>query len=259
MNIVACYKVVPEGQDIITRPDGTLDFSRAVSVLGEYDLCAIEEGVRLAQASGEGSKVCLLSAGAPAIDESKLVKAALSRGPEELCLVLDDRIGAFDAYQTACTLAAALQQTGYDLVLCGEGSSDLYGQQVGSLLGQILGVPTVNAVSNITLQGATLLVERSLETEVEVLELTLPAVLSVTSDINQPRVPQLKDILAAGKKPVTRLYWEDLSFDSETGPADALEVCSTLAPTNVDRKQIVFEDASEASIKGFVAALRKEL
>ena len=82
MNTVACYKVVPDGQDIGTKPDGTLDFSRAKRVLGEYDLMALEEAAHVADATD--GKAVLLSAGDAACFDTKLVKAALSRGASEL-------------------------------------------------------------------------------------------------------------------------------------------------------------------------------
>ena len=92
----------------------------------------------------------------------------------------------------------------YDLVLCGEGSADLYAQQVGVQLGQLLNVPTINSVSKIvSVADGKVTVERTLEDEVETLEMPLPAVISVTSDINEPRIPSMKQILGAGKKPST--------------------------------------------------------
>ncbi|MDR1885851.1 MAG: hypothetical protein LBQ56_06205, partial [Synergistaceae bacterium] len=156
---------------------------------------------------------------------------------------------------TASVLASALRKIGFDLALCGEGSSDFYSQQVGIQVGELLGVGAYNAVSRITPKGDGLLIERTLEREVEVLEIPLPAVLSVTTDINLPRIHQMKDILAAGKKPVNRL---DLSDVGSTGES-AVDVVSTLAPESVARKGIIVEGDSEDSIEAFVQNIRKEL
>ncbi|MDI7048347.1 electron transfer flavoprotein, partial [Escherichia coli] len=80
----------------------------------------------------------------------------------------------------------------------------LYAQQVGLLVGEILQLPVINAVSAIQRQGNTLVIERTLEDDVEVIELSVPAVLCVTSDINVPRIPSMKSILGAGKNPVNQ-------------------------------------------------------
>ena len=123
MNTVACYKVVPDEQDIVVNPDASLNTSRAKSVIGEYDLMAIEEAVNIADATG--GRAVLLTAGDDKLTDSKLVKAALSRGASELYAVVDPAMVAADAFQTATVLAAALGKIEFDLVLCGEGSSDL--------------------------------------------------------------------------------------------------------------------------------------
>jgi electron transfer flavoprotein beta subunit len=251
MKVIACYKIVPEEQDIIVKADRTLDMSKAELKLGQYDLPAIEAAMEVA----EGGKVSLLSVGGTEIDNSKLNKSALSRGPEELYLVVDQAGKEADANQTAAILAAAAQKIGYDLILCGEGSSDIYAMQVGAQLGEQLGVSVFNAVKKITPQGDTVVIERELEQEVEVLAVPLPAVLSVTTDINLPRIPQLKEILAAGKKPVTKWSLGDLGVVVQ----NPVEILSTLAPEQQARKQIVVEGDSDDSIDSFLQHIRKEL
>lgn len=250
MNTVACYKVIPDEQDIFVNPDGSLNTDRAKSVIGEYDLMAIEEAVSIADATG--GRAFLLSAGDARLTDSKLVKAALSRGAAELYAVSDPMLASADAFQTATVLAAALEKIEFDLVLCGEGSSDLYAQQVGSLVGFMRKIPVLNAISRIEAQGGKLVVERTLEREVEVLEVVPPAVLSVTADINVPRIPQLKDILAAGKKPATT--W---SLDEAGGlPASPVETVSVLAPIGIERKMVVYEDASAENISALASDIR---
>ena len=88
-------------------------------------------------------------------------------------------------------MAGAAKKLGFDLILCGEGSADLYAQQTGLLLGELLGVPSINSVGKITINGSTARVERDLEDEVEIVDVPLPAVLSVTTDINVPKIPSM--------------------------------------------------------------------
>ena len=115
MNIVACYKIVPDAQDIEVGADGALRLDRAQWVLGEYDLVAIEAAAQLAAAT-DGSAV-LLSAGGEKLNDTKLVKAALSRGADELYRVVDPALEDADAFQTASVLAAALRKIDFDLVV----------------------------------------------------------------------------------------------------------------------------------------------
>lgn len=195
MHIVSCFKVVPEEQDIVVTPDQKLSFDRADFKISQFDLNGIEAAVQLA---GEGDVVTALSVGGKILENSKLKKDVLSRGPSELCLVKDD--AAFEgalAETTASAIAAAARTTGFDLLVFGEGSGDLYAQQTGLLAARMLGVPCVNAVSSIEKTDAGIRVERSLENEVEVIELPLPAAVCVTSDINVPRIPTMKAILGA--------------------------------------------------------------
>lgn len=144
-----------------------------------------------------------LSVGGKALTNAKGRKDVLSRGPDELIVVIDDQFEQALPQQTASALAAAAQKAGFDLILCGDGSSDLYAQQVGLLVGEILNIPAVNGVSKIiSLTADTLTVERELEDETETLSIPLPAVVAVSTDINSPQIPSMKAILGAAKKPV---------------------------------------------------------
>lgn len=255
MNVIVCCKIVPEEQDIVVLPDGTLSFERAEFKIGQYDLQAIEAGVQLVEAS-EG-KVIAFTAGTSSVDNTKLIKGILSRGPDELVVVKDDDLSEADSFATATVLAKGINKVGnYDLILCGEGSSDLYAQLVGVQLGEILGVPTINGISKITPNGDKVLVERSLDHEIEVLEIPLPAVISVTTDINVPRVPSMKDILGAGKKPVNKWQLQDLEVE---GLVKHIETVSTMAPEQVERKGEIINGDDKDQVQKFLDKIRKDL
>lgn len=255
MNIIVCYKLVPDSEDITAKPDGSISIEKAEWVISDYDLMAIETAVQLVEANG--GKVMALSVGPSQLGNSKSKKDVLSRGPDELYLVVDDALRDADTSLTARTLAAAAAKLGeYDLILTGEGSADLYFQQVGLQLGEMLGLPTFNAISKVELNDGKLLVERSLEDEVEVLEMSVPAVLSVTTDINQPRLPSMKEILKAGKKPVVEWNLNDLIV--QDGSAQRVDVLSVRLPKQVDRKQIKIEGKPEEAVQALVSHLSKE-
>lgn len=254
MKIVACYKCVP-AEPIKVNKDLTLDFSEAAWEVGKYDLAAVEAAMTLAsQADGT---VLALTANGEIVSNSKMKKTILSRGPEEMFGVQDEALSEADSLTTAEVLRAAVEKMeNVDLVICGEGSGDIYAQQVGSTLGALLGWTTVNAVSKIELaDNGALQVSRNVSDGVEVLRATLPAVISVTSDISSPRVPSMKEILRAGKKPATVWSLTDVNcaLDAVTNTV------SVLAPKPAPRKQIIVEGAGEEAIEKFAEYIKKAL
>ena len=252
MNIVAAFKVVPDDQDIQVSADGTLDYSKAKNTVSAYDLNAIEAAAQLA-AANEGSNVVAVTVGGADIDDSKLKKNVLARGVDELYMTADDACKGLDARATAVALAELVSKVGdFDVVLCGDGSADNYAQQVDVQLAAKLGLPVVNAATKIRALDGALEVERTLEDAVEVVEVPLPCVVSVAPDIALPRIPGMKDILAAGKKPMN-------VAGADGAYASALETVSCLAPEQADRKQEVLEASADGAIAQFAAALKAAL
>lgn len=264
MRIIACCKAAPEEQDIVVNGDGTLSFERAAWKFGSYDLNAVEAGKQLVETVG--GELLGLSVGSSQLAAPKLRKDIISRGLDELVVVSDDGLQGADSLQTAQLLAAAVAQVGeWDLILCGAGSSDEYTQQVGNQLGALLGVPTLNAVNKLSPgSGAgSLLVERNLDDQTQVIEVSLPAVLSLTSGINTPRIAGMKDILAAGKKPTTEL--EGIGADSATAGAGAgagtraTEITSILAPKQAQRDLKILEGEANEVAAQLVELLGSEI
>ena len=253
MNIVVCVKMAPDVADLEVRADGTVSLEKAEWIIGAYDLHAVEAAVQLAEALG--GKVTALSAGPVQINNSRLKKDLLARGPDELVLIVDEALRDADTAITARVLRKAVEKLGgADLVLCGEGSADLYFQQAGLQLGERLGWPSLNAIAKIAPSAGALAVERSLEDEVELLDVSLPAVLSVTTDINQPRLPTMKMILAAAKKPVTVWTLADL----DEAPAKSVEVLSVMAPRKPQRKQVLLAGTPDEAAQALVRHLSQE-
>lgn len=186
MKIITCFKLVPEEQDIVVTPEQALSFDNADTKISQFDLNAIEAATQLA--SDAEDEIAALTVGGSLLQNSKVRKDVLSRGPHALYLMQDAQLEHALPKDTAQHRGHS-GKIGFDLILFGEGSGDLYAQQVGLLVGEILQLPTINAVSSLQRQGDKLVVERTLEEDVEVIELSLPAVLCVTSDINVPRIP----------------------------------------------------------------------
>lgn len=158
--------------------------------------------------------------------------------------------------ETALALASAAEKIGFDLLLFGEGSGDIYAQQVGLLTGELLKLPVINAVSHIQRDGDKIIVERTLEEDVEIIELTLPAVLCVTSDINVPRIPSMKAILGARKKAVTSWLASDIHWTPTTPMAELVAIS---VPPQTERKHIILDNDSPEAITALADHLKKSL
>jgi len=206
--IIACFKWVVDEAYIRRGSSGELDFSSVDYKISDYDRNAIEEAARLKETLG-GSAIAV-SVGLPAA--SKGVKDALSRGSDQAVFAADESFGSLDASQTASILAEAIRTRidSYDLIVCGEGSGDLYAHQVGPRLAERLGIPCVSFVQKISMGKGQLTAERKTEEGIEVVTAPLPAVVTVLPDINIPRIPGVKDTLMAGKKPVTTIGKDEL-------------------------------------------------
>lgn len=254
MKVIACYKVVPYEQSISVAADGSLNFDKAELIVGQYDLNAIEAGAQLVEKNG--GELTALTVGTAEVENSKLRKSVLSRGPANCVTVNDPSLANADCAATSAALAEAVRKIGaYDLILCGEGSSDLYAQQVGVQLGERLGVPGINGVISIEAGDGCVTVQRSADGEVETLTVSLPAVLAMASGINTTRVPSMRDILAAGKKPVSTWSGADVAV-----PADKrTETLSVLAPQKTARACKLFTGDDGETLAAFAAAVSAEL
>lgn len=248
MHILTAIKIVPDDHDIRSTNDGDLDFSKAGPVVSEYDLNALEASVQLVDKVG--GSVDAITVGTTFIDSSKTKKNILARGTSELYMMAEDGLDDMDAHATAIALCDLVGNVdSYDLIVCGDGSADLNASQTGSQLAARLDLPYVAGVISMDTSEAGLVCERRLENSVETLEVPLPAVVAVLPEVASPRICGMKDILAAGKKP---MHMETLSFK----PTPALNVVSCKAPEKVERKLNVVSAGDENAIANFVAALK---
>ncbi|MFI5040489.1 MAG: electron transfer flavoprotein [Acidimicrobiales bacterium] len=254
MTIAVFCKWCPDPADLEIRSDGSVSLERAKWTISAYDEVALEVGRSLASAT---TTVVALMAGPVQVDTSLARKAILSRGPEALFMIADDRLADADARQTAAALAAGVGRIGHvDLVLCGAGSADLYAQQVGILDGERLGWPTLNDVMSISLDAASCRIERRRENGVDSLEAPLPVVLALTADAALPRVPGMREILSAGKKPTTVWSLDDLEPSATVGRSSL--VLSTVARRGADRQQVLLEGTPAEAANQLVGSLRRE-
>ena len=252
MKIVVAYKWAPNPQDASVGVDGAVDWSRAKSGISEYDPVAIELARRLADATG--GEVIGLTAGPTRVDASLARKAALSRGFDRAVIVADDALEGAGTTELAAVLAAAVRHIGeVDLVITGDSSVDVGARMVPAVLAGQLGWPAVGEVTAVSGHGL-LRVERDIAGGTQVLAISGPAVLAASTDAAVPRIPGMKDILAAGKKPVETL--KVAALDVPVG-GTTVTVTGTSRPDLKARKQQMIDTSDPAAAAAeLVIALR---
>ncbi|MDQ1585509.1 MAG: electron transfer flavoprotein beta subunit [Actinomycetota bacterium] len=234
MNIVVCVKQVPDtwSEKKLNPADNTLDRGATDPVMNEMDEYAVEEALRLQEASG--GEVTVLCMGPESATET--VRKALSMGADKAIHVLDDGLHGSDALATSLALSKALGTTSYDLVLLGSESSDARMSVIPAMLAERLGLPQLTFAKEVTVaaDGGSVTIKRLTDEGYQVVEASLPAVVSVVEKINEPRYPSFKGIMAAKKKPVETLSLADLGVDGgdvgTAGASSAVESFETAPP-----------------------------
>ncbi|WP_298182009.1 electron transfer flavoprotein subunit beta/FixA family protein [Saccharomonospora sp.] len=229
-NIVVLVKQVPDtySERKLNENDHTLDRESADAVIDEINERAVEEALKIKEA-GEG-EVTVLCVGPDRATDA--IRKALSMGADKAIHVSDEILHGSDLLATAKVLAAAVRKVeGVDLVIAGNEASDGRGGAVPAVLAELLGMPQLTHARAVTVEGDTIKVDRETEDGITHLEANLPAVVSVTEKINEPRYPSFKGIMAAKKKPVETLTVADLGVDAgELGLANAGSTVLEAAP-----------------------------
>jgi electron transfer flavoprotein beta subunit len=193
MNIVVCLKQVPGATEVKIDPQTNNLIRQGIeNIINPFDTFALEEGVRLKEQ--HGGKVTVVSMGPPQAEAA--LREAISLGADEAILVCDGAFAGADTWATAYTLSRAVLKLGeYDLVICGRQTIDGDTGQVGPELAEMLDIPFIAYVSQIEeAGGGRMKVRRMTDDGHEVMEAPLPAVITVTKEINVPRLPSLRGI-----------------------------------------------------------------
>jgi electron transfer flavoprotein beta subunit len=224
--------------------------------VGDLEKNALEAAIQIKESGADVTVVALTVAEANGkIKET--MKEALAIGADEAVIITDPALATTDQAAVAAAIAKAVEKVGgADLLLFGEGSTDNYSGQVGSRVAELLGMPQIGYARKVEVVGSAVRAERSMDDMIETLEAPLPAAVTVVSEVNEPRIPSLMNIMKAGKKPVTELTLADLGLDAGAA-APQKAVLSNLAEEQ-DRKHIMLEGDVAAQAAGLVDALIKE-
>ena len=211
MKIVVCVKQIPDPADPGSLDPDTKTLKRDVKlIIDESDSYGVEMALQLVDAAGGGS-VHLVSM-VPGGEMSGL-RTALAMGADSATLISDEALAGSDALSTAKVLARAIQRAEPDLVLAATESSDGYTGVVPAQVAELLGLPSVTFAKEVAVSDGKASVKRQTEAGYDLVECPLPAVVSVTAGVVEPRYPSFKGIMAAKNKPVDQLGIADLGLE----------------------------------------------
>ena len=245
MNVIVCIKRVPDTETRI-RIDGSgsgIDRTGVKYIVSPYDEFAIEAALRTKEASGEG-EVCLLTFGDAAAQEA--LRSGLAMGADRAVLLKGE--AGMDGLATAKVLAEHVKEQPADLILLGVKAADDDQQQVAPMLATLLRRPCVTGVSSFAVSDGKAVCDREIEGGTEVVEVRLPAVLSITKGTYEPRYASLKGIMAAKRKP--------LEEKEAAAVADRLRVAELSEPPARSAGRIVGEGPD--AVPELVRVLRAE-
>jgi electron transfer flavoprotein beta subunit len=223
---VSQLKVAPATRQLIT--------AGAPRKISDFDKNALEEAIKIKEKLG-GVEVFTLTVTSE--DARPVLREALAMGADKAYVVNDPTVQGVDTLGTAHVLAEAVKKIGqWDLILCGETSLDSFSGLVGSRLSELLSLPQVTSVRKLSVEGEVVLAERALEDSNETVKAKMPALVAVTREINQPRIPSLMMIMRASKKEIVSWTLSDLGIQKEKLEA-RVEILNALAP-KMERKKI---------------------
>ncbi|MDO8569088.1 MAG: electron transfer flavoprotein subunit beta/FixA family protein [Dehalococcoidales bacterium] len=261
MNLIVCVKQVidpeaPPASFKINTAANKAELPGVAPVLDPYGEFAIEAALKTKDA--KGGKVTALSLGVGLLRE--VVKKPLSMGADELILLEDPAFADSDSFSTASALAAAIKKIGsYDLIFCGREASDTNAGQVGPGIAELLGLPCVTLVKKVEIIDGKARVEKITADGYEVIEVTLPAVITVSNEIGEPRYPTIKGIMTAKKK--EPIVWKpaDIGLQpTEIGAAGRkVRLVKLFQPVRERKVEIIGGDTPEEAAAKLALRLRE--
>lgn len=249
MNIIVCAKQVVDISEMkIDASTNKPILTGLDKKVNEIDKNAVEEAIKIKDA--HGGKITVVTVGEA--DAKERMKEMLAMGADEGIIISpqDD----MDYASLTTILAKAINKIdAYDIVLCGEASTDMFSGQVGPRLAGILNIPQITYVQKIEAESGKITAERNIGDTIISMESTYPVLLTVTKEINEPRLPSLMQILAAANKPIQDWTLESLDVSVEP-KIDSID----LQGISMERKNIIYKDDSDESIQKLVDNLAKD-
>lgn len=256
MKIIVCIKQVPDSSEVRINPEtNTLMREGVPSIINPYDLHAIEAALQLREQ--QGGTVTVITMGPPQAEEA--LREAVAMGADDVRLISDRAFAGSDTWATAYTLCKAIQRLGADLILCGKQAIDGDTAQVGPEIAEFLDIPHVAYVKGIdAVTDTAITVRRMMDEGYDVVEASLPALLTVVRELNVPRLPSLRGKMAAKKAVIERMDFSSLGAEEDNVglQGSPTQVRNIFAPkARGDRRML--EGTPEEQVAALIEELRR--
>ena len=258
MNIAVCVKEVPSATSQRRLDPGTKRLDRSGdSEPNPFDVHALEEAIQIRERGADVGEIIAVCMG-PESAQRVLTKA-LALGADRAVLVTDAALAGSDIAGTAYVLAAAVGKQDADLVLLGQQAADADCYVMAAAVADHLRRPLVTQVAELRLDGGTVKAKRQAEHGYDLIEAPLPAVVSVSDAINTPRLPSIKAIMGAKRKPLETVSAADLGLDTgRVGGDGARSVVRTISPPPPKAEGLKIEDSGGDSAGKVIAFLSEK-
>ncbi len=258
MRIIVCVKQIFDLDQVrMNRETREPVLQNLPMVIGQIEKNALEEAVKIKE-TGQTTEIVVLSAGWPIVDD--VVLECLARGGDKAIYVADPGLERVDAQTVAMLLAKAIRKIGsYDLILLGEGSTDDNSGQVGPALAEILGLPLAAYARQVQINGNRARVTESLEGSYETVEAALPLVITVTAEINEPRIPSIIEVMDASSKPQEKWSLADIGLSAnDINNRTSLKILANRYPEQTRKGIMLRGDSLEKTAELLIQNLKKE-
>ncbi len=249
MHIIVCAKRVVDVSEVKIDSSTKKPMLNVAKKISDIDKNAMEEALKIKEKFG--GKITILTLGLPEAKEN--IKELLAVGGDEAILIKEN--GGEDYYESSRLLAKAIEKIGmYDIILCGETSIDQFSGQMGPRIAGALGIPQITYAQKVAAEEKEVVAERNLGDSIVTIRSSYPVLITVTKEINEPRLPSLMQILASSNKPIHE--WDAHSLIEKDEPK--VEVVETKGLT-IERKNAVYqEEEMEKMVKKVVENVLKE-
>jgi electron transfer flavoprotein alpha/beta subunit len=251
LKIVVCIKQVPDTADVKINPEtNTLVREGVPSIINPFDMNAIEAGLQIRDEVG--GEVVALTMGPPQAEDA--LREAISMGVDNVILLSDRAFAGADTWATAFALAGAIKKLDADIILCGKQAIDGDTAQVGPEIAQFMDIPHIAYIRKVEeVKDGYIRVQRLMDEGYDVVESSLPVLLTAVKELNVPRMPSLKGKMVAKKAEIKKMTREDIGIEeSDLGlKGSPTQVKGIFAPEiKTDRK--MFEGTAEEQVNALV-------
>ncbi|MFC2948594.1 electron transfer flavoprotein subunit beta/FixA family protein [Virgibacillus sediminis] len=251
MNIYVLLKKTFDTEEKINVSNGQIEEDGAEFIINPYDEYAVEEAIT--QRDEHGGEVTVITVGDE--DSEKQLRTALAMGADKAVLINTEEDDG-DQFTTSKILEAYLEDKEADLILAGNVAIDEASGQVGPRVAEALGIPYVTTITGLKIDGESVTIEKDVEGDVEVVETSLPLLVTCQQGLNEPRYPSLPGIMKAKKKPLEELDIDDLDLDEDEMEPKTKTIDISLPPEKEAGR--ILEGEIDDQVKELVSLLKDE-